>query len=199
MLPRSHLPLIVLVSSVPFPVFRIRFGSVFNWVSWSRSGLGIRIQADKNCPPTPQKKGKKKKFHVWRAWTPLVGVKADIYDGWGKMDGNLVLFCIFALRQSCTYYFNNACQSIFVKLFTGYFLGCAAEEVGPETEVAGKQQRGPAGSGRGGLGGQDARHTAPDWLTRRAWHTWRCHHQVPVVAIWSACFGPRSGSTSKKK
>jgi hypothetical protein len=83
----------------------------------------------------------------------------------------------------CTYYFNNVCQSIFVKLFTGYFLGGAAEEVSPETEVAGKQQRGPAGSGRGRFRGQDARHTAPDWLTRRAWHTRRCHHQVAVVAI----------------
>jgi hypothetical protein len=70
-----------------------------------------------------------------------------------------------------------------MKLLVDYFLGGAAEEVGPETEVAGEQQRGPAGSGRGGLGGQDARHTAPDWLTRRAWHTRRCHHQVSVVAI----------------
>jgi hypothetical protein len=40
-----------------------RFGSGIKWVSGSGSGCGIRmrIQAGQNCP---QKRGKKKKFHV---------------------------------------------------------------------------------------------------------------------------------------
>ncbi len=54
------------------PLLLIQFESGFNWISGSGSGLGIRIQAGKNCPP------KKGKLLFWRAYTSFVGDYDDI-------------------------------------------------------------------------------------------------------------------------
>ncbi len=52
------------------------FGSGFNWVSESKLGIRIRIQAGQNCPP---KKQNPIKFNVWRVWAFFVGVSEDIW------------------------------------------------------------------------------------------------------------------------
>jgi len=67
------------------------------WVSRSGSGLeiGIQIQAGQNCPP---KKGKIKKFYVWRVWTSFVWVWEDIYGSfWSKRFSNYKFFKNFVL------------------------------------------------------------------------------------------------------